>query len=1192
MLRFSTSPSAFRLLIGLALAIGYHAAAAGQGFEFAPGQFTKNSQYGRSYAIVVGINYEDVKVPEAARSLVPRLKNAENDANALHELLVKLYGYQPDNVKLLVGPAATKEAIVGALDEFKEKIKPTDSLLVFFSGHGARIDNENDERGAIYAANVQFSASANLAASGRLRMHKDLLPLLEACDAKHKLLILDCCHSGEIFSLRARPRSEADDRRGDDLFAVSGSLQAMASCRDQQRASDGIGNNSPFTAALLQGLRRIPSREDSLSTRIGVNRLFMYMRPELRNLPNGQSPDCRLLGNSDDGEFSFFPATTAEAQAEFLRHKTSDKEFQLLQAMVPGGHGNWWFDETPWFVPGLRMMILERAPVQRAGLTSSAIQRQELFSIAEHLHRDLLEDCEKLRNETSKDKVLQFKLYDMRLRQFKYLLSKSPKDFRQNVEKIVEEFSTLDEETKACLTGSDLHLLAVAKHYLFKESEKAEDVEAAYECALKKFDDTSGNQLALKSLCHADYGHFLMFTKRDYKPATDQFRAALALFGSDLYPQAQAMDMMDQPVDMATENMPMTAGGTNGPRRIVSGSAPAAFRVYALCSEAEAWTNLNRWGRTEQLLGMALDVGRDFDSEHELMVFVYNKVGWSYMSQWRIKEAEAFFQKANNVLLQLNRSNAVASDVASTAPKITPGEPAEAPVDRRRTDARNLLDSDYNALVRYLHHLHGIAMAKRFRGEEQEAIRDYRLIIQITAESMTRLRHEKDENTRAATDAEHRLVERLVNSQERLADCNLFGNPARRDLGEAADDYRRALQACDSLPAVKTRTQTRMTLLYRLAIALSLDSPAQDIELAREYCKAAQEIRAGQKLSPLDRQVTLGDIAEAIVAVYQEQASLRAPAKDQEVDQERPVFHKEAARELAVREARSTGGKELESLKELRSTIRRIRDEFNGNLHREQLELLLLATSVLTKEVPDTNRFQLTEDSELLLYLCRLVLPKSAGEEHFNYRRQEASHYLHPYFDQALLAKLRMKPKHVKELLEIQWEATRGEYFTKLQFSAPVLAVYLLEKENRIYLFLDIPGGTSKFYSLEGEYVVSAVKEFSKNPVARLPLPEDLQSDLRQLRSVEKLPDAEGTTKSITGSSSRLQLRWIDPLRSLNYPQTLLAAKEGANPSEARLLPNSGAFPFTLPQGIETEVSLPPAFPKGQFDVRKIAELK
>lgn len=77
-------------------------------------------------------------------------------------------------------------------------------------------------------------------------------------------------------------------------------------------------------------------------------------------------------------------------------------------------------------------------------------------------------------------------------------------------------------------------------------------------------------------------------------------------------------------------------------------------------------------------------------------------------------------------------------------------------------------------------------------------------------------------NTQAAGDAEKRLLERLVNSQERLADCNLFGDPCRRDLGEAADDYRRALHACASMPAGTTRNQRRMALLYRLALALSL----------------------------------------------------------------------------------------------------------------------------------------------------------------------------------------------------------------------------------------------------------------------------------------------------------------------------------------------------------------------------------
>lgn len=1160
--------TALCLGLGLAFALAQPSAAQ-EGFQFGPGNaLKKHGGYRKAWAVVIGINYENAKVPEAARSLVPTLRNAENDAQAIHDVLVKLYGYDPSCVVLLKGDAATKQEIEKSLNDFKDevKVKPDDSLVVFFSGHGTRIENESDERGAIYAANVQFSTSGKLSSQGCLRMHKDLLPLLDASPAKHKLLILDCCHSGEIFSLRARSRSEADDRRSSALFDAKGSLQAIASCRDRQRASDGIGTNSPFTAALLQGLRRIPAREDNEGLRIGVNQLFTYMLPELKNLPNGQSPDCRLL-DKVDGEFSFFPATTDEAKTEFAQYRTSKEEFQLLQAMVPGDHGNWWFEEMPWFVPSLRLMILEKTARERAAVRSSAINHEELHRLAEDLHRELQEQLNSLQE--GEGNQLKRKLLQLRLTHFKGLLTKTAKDSKQYIAQIVEDFEKLNEEEQAALTASDLHLLAVAKHTLHQEVQVTDEVETAYKCALDRFNVTVGNELALKSLCHADYGHFLNSVKRDYAGAADQFHRALALFGSDLLPDAKAVDMMGTPVVPPEGKVATDSDMETGTRRIIAGSAPPAFRVFVLCSEAEAWQRQNRWGKANDLLNTALHVARGFDVEHELMVFVLNRVAWAQMEQWRIEEAQQHFARANSILAQLGRTTGDIGEEAATAPALTD---RAASADRRRSDVRNMLSYDYNSLVRYLHHLHGLAMAKRFRGDEQGAVEDFRLIIQMTAEAMTQLKH-GNSSAAATGEAEKRLLERLINSQERLADCNLFGDPGRRNLAEAADDYRRALQACASLPAGTTRNQRRMALLYRWALALALPSKVQDVDLAKSYCQEASELRKALKIRSIEVNGTLGEITEAIVAVFAE--------KD-----ERP---REAAagesvpRDMVMADLTLVSKKELTALAELRATIRRQCDDLNGNLHRDQLETLLLATKVLAEEVPADDRFHLSEDSELLLYLCRLVLPKSAGEGDTRYRRQEAGHYLHPYFDTVLRTKLKMKPKHVKDLLEVQWEATRGEFFTKPQFSAPVLAVYLLD--DQVHLFLDIPGGVSKCYCLEGEYLVSAVKRGGGNLESRLPLPEDLQQELGQLRTKTRTSEAPMPGTEVAAAvGHRLQLRWVDPIRGLNLPYTITA-------DNVKKLDTS-AFPFIVPAGIDSEVILPPAYQSGEYDVRKVANTK
>ena len=1112
--------------------------------------------YGESWALIVGINYMETKVPAVARNLVPQLNNAERDAKDFGTLLVDLYGYDKKNVILLTGAAATKDAIEKAQSEFKGKVKENDSLLVFFSGHGTRVENEENERGAVYAANVGFTEQGKLS-GGYLRMHVDLLENIKSISAKHTLLILDCCHSGEIFRLNVHARS-TDDRRAPALMEATKSIQAIASCRDRQRASDGMGVNSPFTAALLQGLRRIPARESEESAaykRIGVNQLFSFIHPQLKNLPNGQSPDCRTLGG-EDGEFSFFPANTKEASEEFQRNRITDDEFRALQAMVPGDHGNWWFEEKPWFIPSLRLMILQNAPVDRSKLQSSAIGSEELRTLAMR-YREKLEKNVEVEQEES-----QRLLHRLRLRHFDDLRRRNSRDSKQVVEKIVKEL----EELADLLRASDLHLLAVGKHFLQRKSgepESVEAVETAYDNALKKFDVDQPSELTLKSLCYADYGQFLNSVKRDYTNAASQFRNALALFGSEL----PSIPIAKVNLDSTSEDGPIYADGSkigaqksiskieregalvqgaiqldNTVRidlpKAVSISAPPAFRIFVLCSEASCWQQLNRWGKANDLLSEAFSVATGFDQDHELTVYVRNQMAWSKMVQWRFEEATREFEHANNVLLTLAQS----TDDA----------------DRNKAKSKErqfeiMLGYDYNALARYLHHLHGLAMAKRFRGEWELAVVDYRKIVRMLATALENLKHDKSARL-VASDVESTLLSRLVNSQERLADCNLFGNPTHPDLQEAADDYRRGLNACSFLPPDDRRDSWSLKLLYKIALSLSLPSPAQDTKLARAYCDEATKLRDKLKIRPVEPDGTLGVLSEAIVRLFNESLDPSSKAK---------------------------------ALANLREQIHKLCDELRANMHRDQLETLLLATKVLSDQVLDDDRYHLTEDSEMLLYLCRLILPRATSTKLSFEMRSETGAYLNPYYDTVMRNKLRMKPSHVKDLLEIQWESTRNEFYAKPSEPQSVLALYLLD--DKCYLLLDIPGSATKPCCLEGDYYLSALKRAGEGTADPLPLPDEIKQELVKLATIKTTPtwSRSSVDNTLAFRAPPLQVRWTD---SLGKFTTFRSTRQESNGSSFALnkqivsptltnVPDSQdiqsfkrpvfpQFPFYLPEGI------------------------
>jgi hypothetical protein len=99
-------------------------------------------------------------------------------------------------------------------------------------------------------------------------------------------------------------------------------------------------------------------------------------------------------------------------------------------------------------------------------------------------------------------------------------------------------------------------------------------------------------------------------------------------------------------------------------------------------------------------------------------------------------------------------------------------------------------------------------------------------------------------------------------------------------------------------------------------------------------------------------------------------------------------------------------------------------------------------------------------------------------------------------------AKIGLQPKHTKELLEVQWEATQGKAFRKPPVALPVIALYILK--DKPYLLVDIPGGLSAYYSLEGDYSRREIAEALAADRGQLELPREVFKVLKALPVADK----------------------------------------------------------------------------------------
>ncbi|MDX2033600.1 MAG: SUMF1/EgtB/PvdO family nonheme iron enzyme [Blastocatellia bacterium] len=140
---------------------------------------------GRYHALLIAVQkYRDPKVNP--------LDHPIRDAEQVREALTTAYRFERADVSLLKDP--DREALLGALDEFAERLRPEDRLLVFYAGHGHW--DEARKQGYWLPSDAQKGNRANWISNS------DIRDAIKPIRARHVLLISDACFSGSLFVTR------------------------------------------------------------------------------------------------------------------------------------------------------------------------------------------------------------------------------------------------------------------------------------------------------------------------------------------------------------------------------------------------------------------------------------------------------------------------------------------------------------------------------------------------------------------------------------------------------------------------------------------------------------------------------------------------------------------------------------------------------------------------------------------------------------------------------------------------------------------------------------------------------------------------------------------------------------------------------------------------------------------------------
>lgn len=274
------------------------------------GKAKKSTPAGTTYFLGIGIDQYQAW---------PRLRNAVRDVKAIAELLIRDYGIKAEHCFTLYDEQATRATIIQALEDMANRIGNTDSLLVYYAGHGHL--NER-QRGYWVPADAPHDGISYYISNSTIRDYLGDIASL------HTLLISDACFSGSLFVRGER----SADLAAHELAKLS-SRWAICSGRHDEVVADGPPDgHSPFAESILDVLRQTERPV------ITTNFLFEQVRDQTRanydQLPDGGP--IQGVGHKR-GQFIFErQITEAQAWAEAGSAKTAEAYQQYLSLFPTG----------------------------------------------------------------------------------------------------------------------------------------------------------------------------------------------------------------------------------------------------------------------------------------------------------------------------------------------------------------------------------------------------------------------------------------------------------------------------------------------------------------------------------------------------------------------------------------------------------------------------------------------------------------------------------------------------------------------------------------------------------------------------------------------------------------------------------------------------------------------------------------
>ncbi|MGW3566165.1 caspase, EACC1-associated type [Streptomyces sp. NPDC000941] len=217
---------------------------------------------------------------------LPDLPSVPGNLDALSRLLTdrSVWGLPADRIVRVPDPQAAGDLTGPIYDAIEQA---PDTLIVYYAGHGLK--TLEDEQLYLTVSSSRRNRSETTLAYRRVRQ------ILESCRdrVKHRVVILDCCHSGQALDGMAVSEAALQDAE----LRTKGSYVLTATAADEKAVADSTKRYTAFSGELIRILQSgDPRRPDRERLSLDEIHKLLVQSLDLRTLPMPRKQDQDGVG--------------------------------------------------------------------------------------------------------------------------------------------------------------------------------------------------------------------------------------------------------------------------------------------------------------------------------------------------------------------------------------------------------------------------------------------------------------------------------------------------------------------------------------------------------------------------------------------------------------------------------------------------------------------------------------------------------------------------------------------------------------------------------------------------------------------------------------------------------------------------------------------------------------------------------